>query len=77
MPIKLPTTRLPFAAVVRSIPLPAFPEMTLRSPVAVPPIVFPVALARLTPSPLLGNGPVPDTLVPIKLPRTSLLDAPA
>ena len=40
--------------------------MTLRSLVPVPPTMLPGAFSIRTPSPLLGRGPVPSGLVPIR-----------
>src|SRR5690242_4319984 len=89
VPMKLPWTWLPEAERPRNwlitTPLPAFPEMTLRSLLEVPPTVLLLPFRITTPSlPLLATllwsvgssrRPFPSALVPIRLPRTRLLSA--
>ena len=66
-----PTT---FAAA----PLPALPEMRLRSPAAVPPMIVPMAPPWIfTPSAPLPIAAVPVALVPIRLAWMVLPFAPA
>jgi hypothetical protein len=69
----------------RAIPLAPLPEMILRAPGAVPPIVLPDALLMSTPPALLlegempglfGTGAIPLASVPMKLPCTRLFVAP-
>ena len=74
VPMKLPWTVL-FAALLPAeikTPDPSLPEMTLRAPLAVPPIVVSVALTMRTPLRALPKGELPLKLVPIRLPCTLL-----
>ena len=53
-------------------PLPLFPEMTLRAPEVVPPIVFELLEIKRMPPPALGTAVCPVTSVPMKFPVTRL-----
>src|SRR5207245_56692 len=64
-PIVLPTTFVP-VAVSRSTPAPVLPEMTLPSPLVVPPITSPLEPPTTTPVPL-PTALVPAAFVPIRL----------
>ena len=72
VPMKLPATRLPVALPWMNTPSWALPEMTLRSPAVVPPIVLFDASMISTPSYAFPRAFVPVTLVPMKLPATRL-----
>ena len=76
--MKLPRIWLPeaerFGNWTIDTPLPAFPEMTLRSAVEAPPMVLLLAFWIRMPSPL-PTPAVPAALVPMKLPRIWLPEA--
>jgi hypothetical protein len=80
VPMKLPCTRLPERVPPMEIPGPLLPEMRLRAPGAVPPIVwleeFPDCPSVTTPVPF-PMARVPAALVPMKLPCTRLPVVPA
>src|SRR5690349_3042529 len=61
---------------VTTIPTPTLPEITLRAPLAVPPIVTPGAPKTNTPDEL-GEACLPLAAVPMKLPMMRTLVAPA
>ena len=80
-PMKLPWIRFGPGLWSRLIPLAPLPEMILRAPGAVPPIVLPDALLMSTPPALLlegempglfGTADIPLASVPMKLPCTRL-----
>ena len=58
----------------RLIPDPQFPEITLRAPESIPPMMLLVEPDEIAmPTVSLQTAPVPAALVPIKLPRMMLL----
>ena len=70
VPIKLPCTTVPVTPR-RLMPSRSLPDMTLRAPSSVPPIVILAAKAESlidTPSPVLPKSAVPLTSVPMRLP---------
>ena len=80
VPIAFPWMTFPAAPCVALLaietPLPALPEMTLRAPETVPPIVLAGESLRVMPSPRFARAAEPARLVPIRLTRTTLPVAP-
>src|SRR5262245_53574324 len=76
--MKLPMTVLPVVpAPFSEIPDELLPEITLRAPVDVPPMVLPVTPPVIQmPRNAFGIAAVPAALVPMRLPATMLLLAP-
>ena len=68
VPMKLPPMVLPVELPI-SMPFWLLPEMTLRAPAGVPPIVLLEPPSIITPS-LLPRATVPVTSVPMKSPCT-------
>src|SRR5437762_2894274 len=69
---------MPEAPLVPRIPAARLPEMTLRAPPAVPPIVVEAALNETSiPCWVFGSAPVPAAFVPIQLPATRIDPVPA
>src|SRR5262245_39556067 len=69
VPMKLPATTFPVAALTIEMPV-ELPEIRLRVPAVVPPMVLPGAPEIDMPA-VLFSAAVPDALVPIKLPATT------
>src|SRR5271157_4080365 len=79
VPISLPATRfwlVPEPSM--STPSPLLPELTLRAPGVVPPLVLPVEASSITtPTLALPSAPLPSPFVPIRLRATRVFVAPS